>query len=232
MLVDIFSSFDDYNFVFLSFYMLIWGCSFLFVLWVGQSFWLSSARHLMGLWGLKSIMFSQVGRVFGGSMGGFCGVLSVLFIMLVILNMTGLIPYVFSPTSHLVVTLGLGFPLWLVMLMSGMAYNLGSVVASLMPGGAPSAIGPFLIVVETVSIMVRPITLSVRLVANMSAGHIVLGLIGVYLSSSLFLSSMLISFVLVMAQVGYFLFEVGVSLIQGYIFSLLLTLYSDEHPAH
>jgi len=76
--------------------------------------------------------------------------------------------------------------------------------------------------------MVRPITLSVRLVANMSAGHIVLRLIGIYRSSYLFINSL--SFlVLLFIQVGYIIFEVGICLIQAYIFCLLLTLYADDH---
>lgn len=101
--------------------------------------------------------------------------------------------------------------------------------AGLLPAGAPIALNPFLILIETVRILVRPITLSVRLVANMGAGHIVIGLIGTYLSSAVFSYSWLAFFVLLFVQVFYFVFEFGVSLIQGYIFSLLLTLYADEH---
>ena len=79
------------------------------------------------------------------------------------------------------------------------------------------------------SVGVRPITLSVRLAANIGAGHIVIGLIGTYLVGALFSSSLFSSFGLFFVERFYFVFEVGICLVQGYIFSLLLVLYSDEH---
>jgi ATP synthase subunit 6 len=76
---------------------------------------------------------------------------------------------------------------------------------------------------------VRPITLSFRLAANIRAGHIVIGLLGIYASSAFFVSSS--SFItLMLIQIFYFIFEIGISLIQAFIFCLLITLYSDDHP--
>ena len=115
--------------------------------------------------------------------------------------------------------------------MSGALFNPSSAAARLLPGGAPAALNPFLVIVETVSLCVRPITLSIRLVANIRAGHIVLGLIGTYLSSGLFTYPTIAVASLIFIQVFYFMFEVGVALIQAYIFSLLVTLYSDDHPS-
>ena len=68
-----------------------------------------------------------------------------------------------------------------------------------------------------------------RLAANIRAGHIVLGLLGIYLSFSLFGFSVLSILALLFVQVGYFVFEVGICFIQAYIFCLLLTLYRDDH---
>lgn len=95
--------------------------------------------------------------------------------------------------------------------------------------GAPAVLNPFLVLVETVSLIVRPITLSVRLAANMGAGHIVLCLVGRYLRRGFFCYSFFPVFLLMGISVFYFLFEVGVCLIQAYIFFLLLNLYGDEH---
>lgn len=82
--------------------------------------------------------------------------------------------------------------------------------------------------IETVRIIVRPVTLSVRLVANIRAGHIVLRLIGIYASSYLFIS--LANFILLLlVQIFYIIFEIGICVIQAYIFCLLLTLYADDH---
>ena len=92
------------------------------------------------------------------------------------------------------------------------------------PFGAPLALSWFLRIVEVIRICLRPITLSVRLAANMRAGHVVLGLIG---------GSMSLSFVraaaLVPVGVGYLFFELMVCFIQGFVFYLLRALYFDEH---
>lgn len=110
-----------------------------------------------------------------------------------------------------------------------MFYNLGSFLAVLLPVGAPALLNPFLILVERVRLSVRPITLSVRLAANMGAGHIVLCLLGSYISAGFFVYSLPVLSIMIGIGVFYFLFEVGICLIQSYIFFLLLNLYGDEH---
>ena len=230
MLVDIFSSFDDHNSVFLSAYVFVWTISLVLLLSFNRGYWLRTSRFSQIFLTPKSVIFSQVTRSFGKNLGGFTRFLSGLFLFLIVFNLAGLIPYVFRATSHLAVTLTLGFPLWLSLIVSGVAFNPSSVAASLLPAGAPAALNPFLVIVETVRICVRPITLSVRLAANMRAGHIVLGLIGVYMRARVFIFPITAIGTLVVVQIIYFMFEIGVRLIQAYIFSLLLTLYSDEHP--
>nr|ADU77469.1 ATP synthase F0 subunit 6 [Babylonia lutosa] len=230
MLVDIFSSFDDNNQVFMSLYMLMWIFSLLTIVIFSSSYWVSSPRWVSTMMIFKETGSSQVFRSFGAKMGGFINIVTGLFLFLIVMNLSGLIPYVFSPTSHLAVSLSLGLPLWLSLIVSAIFFSPSSVIAGLLPMGAPAPLNPFLVIIETVSIMVRPITLSVRLTANMSAGHIVLTLIGNYLTASLFLSSVFSMALLLMIQVLYTIFEFGISLIQAYIFCLLITLYSDEHP--
>lgn len=231
MLVDIFSSFDDHNFVFISFYILIWVCTLTVVALFNIRYWVPPSRWSFFLSTPKSIITSQLTRSFGIKLGGFINVVSRLFLLLILLNLIGLIPYVFGVTTHLAVRLSLGLPLWLSLIISGASHNPSSAAASLLPGGAPAALNPFLVLVETVSLCVRPITLSIRLVANISAGHIVLGLLGTYLRSGLFIYPTIAVAALIFIQTFYFMFEIGVALIQAYIFSLLVTLYSDDHPA-
>nr|YP_009000285.1 ATP synthase F0 subunit 6 [Semisulcospira libertina]AHC70268.1 ATP synthase F0 subunit 6 [Semisulcospira libertina] len=230
MLVDIFSSFDDHNQVFMSMYGLVWALSLCLVLLFGASFWVSNSRWVEVIFLFKETISSQVFRSFGVNLGGFMSVISGLFMFLIFMNLAGLIPYVFSSTSHLAVSFSLGFPLWLSLIMSGAMFLPSSTIAALLPMGAPAALNPFLVLIETVSIMARPITLSVRLMANMSAGHIVLTLIGNYLTASVFCFPSSSMFVLLMIQILYTIFEFGISVIQAYIFCLLITLYSDEHP--
>nr|YP_009421073.1 ATP synthase F0 subunit 6 [Viviparus chui]ASR74841.1 ATP synthase F0 subunit 6 [Viviparus chui] len=188
MLVDIFSTFDDQNQVFMSFYFLMWVYSFVVIMLFSSSLWVSNMSWIWVVNVMKDTIASQIFRSFGFNLGGFLNLITGLFLFLIFVNLSGLIPYVFSPTSHLVVSFSLGFPLWLSLILSGGWHNLKSVVASLLPMGAPFLLNPFLVVIETVSIMVRSITLSVRLIANMSAGHIVLTLIGNYLMAGVFSS--------------------------------------------
>lgn len=85
---------------------------------------------------------------------------------------------------------------------------------------------PLLVLIETVRILIRPLTLTVRLIANIRAGHIVLSLLAnclTRLSGVTLLSIMLLN-------TGYNIFEVFVCVIQAYIFSLLIKLYAGEHP--
>nr|YP_009192109.1 ATP synthase F0 subunit 6 [Angaria neglecta]ALK03353.1 ATP synthase F0 subunit 6 [Angaria neglecta] len=230
MLVDIFSSFDDHNFVFMSFYVLMWACSLCVLVILNMGFWVGPSRWGYMLNGPKSLIMALVGRAYGMKLAGFANVVTSLFLMLILVNLTGLVPYVFSVTSHLAVSLSLGLPFWMSLIISGVLYNPSSVAAGLLPGGAPAVLNPFLVLVETVSLCVRPITLSIRLVANIMAGHIVLGLIGTFLSSGIFQMSFFGMSALIGVEIFYFLFEIGVTLIQAYIFSLLVILYSDDHP--
>nr|QGW14888.1 ATPase subunit 6 [Cypraea tigris] len=230
MLVDIFSSFDDNNQVFMSLYMLMWFFSLTSILLFSSWYWVMSPRWSSIIMVFKDTVTSQIFRSFGLNLGGFINIITGLFLFLIFVNLSGLVPYVFSPTSHLAVSLSLGLPFWLSLIVSAVFFDPRSVVAGLLPMGAPAALNPFLVVVETVSIMVRPITLSVRLAANMSAGHIVLTLVGNYLTASIFISSVFSTLFIILIQVFYTIFEFGISLIQAYIFCLLITLYSDEHP--
>ena len=116
------------------------------------------------------------------------------------------------------------------LIITAAVWSPSSFAAHLLPAGAPDWLNPFLVLIETIRICLRPITLSFRLAANIRAGHIVLGLIAIYISRRIFYPSLSLG-LLFITQVFYTLFEVGICLIQAYIFCLLLTLYSDDHPS-
>jgi ATP synthase subunit 6 len=140
----------------------------------------------------------------------------------------GLIPYIFRTSRHLVFTLSLGFPIWLRLIISRFTHRPKKTVAHFLPDGAPDWLNPFLVLIETTRVFVRPLTLSFRLAANMRAGHIVLRLMGIYCAAAWFSRATRTIF-LIAATLGYILFEVAICLIQAYIFCLLLSLYSDDH---
>nr|QXX99483.1 ATP synthase F0 subunit 6 [Laevapex fuscus] len=143
-----------------------------------------------------------------------------LIIMLILLNLLGLIPFGFSITSSIWVNSAVALVFWMMLIWSGMKSSAKKTIAHLAPMGAPVALMPFLVLIETVSILIRPLTLTVRLVANIGAGHIVLSMI------SSCLNSFSISMFLVMMTYNFF--EVFVCFVQAYVFTLLLKSYSNE----
>lgn len=102
--------------------------------------------------------------------------------------------------------------------------------ASLVPYGAPIVLGPFLLVLEAVRLIIRPVSLRLRLAVNLSAGHCLLSFIS-QLLVALFFSSPVFIIPAFFIHAGYFMLEVGISLIQAYIFTTLLALYSNDHPS-
>lgn len=231
MIIDIFSRFDDQNFTFLSMAPLIWVLGVFPIVFIQSFYWVGRSRLGNLVFFLKSFMYGQVRRTIGKRISGFRIMVVSIFIGLILVNLLGLLPYVFRLRSHLSFAFCFGLPFWFSLILSGLFFNFYDVVGHFLPSGAPGLLNPFLVLVETVRIMVRPITLSVRLSANIRAGHIILGLLGSYLSSGIFRYSWVVLFVLVFIQVFYFIFEVGIRLIQAYIFSLLISLYSEDHPS-
>lgn len=109
-----------------------------------------------------------------------------------------------------------------------MIKNLKASIAHLLPDGAPDWLNPFLVLIETSRVIVRPLTLSFRLAANIRAGHIVLGLIRIYSAAAL-LTSYGAFLSLLATTIFYIIFEIAICLIQAYIFCLLLSLYANDH---
>lgn len=229
MIVDIFSSFDPFiNSFFYLFPISFWLLRLLRIILLSSSYWMGFNSFMWLISSPLIIMNEQSNRTFLHHIKGFRGVLVCIFVILITVNFIGLLPYVFSFSSHIVFSLILGLPFWLALVASSLINSIRDFIGGLLPGGAPNWLNPFLVIVETIRIIVRPLTLSVRLVANISAGHIVLSLIGIYCSSFLFRSE--IGFIrLLIIQIFYIIFEVGICMIQGYIFCLLITLYADDH---
>nr|YP_010869761.1 ATP synthase F0 subunit 6 [Dendrobaena veneta]WGU49269.1 ATP synthase F0 subunit 6 [Dendrobaena veneta] len=229
MMTDIFSSFDPYMFNSLfptnSLFLMF---NTMFILMIQSSFWLMNSRPVSLKSPIKTTMFTQLSRTTSSSLKGLSSYLSSIFILIIAVNLMGLIPYTFSTSSHLIFTLTLGLPIWLSLILSSFTHSPKKSIAHFLPDGAPDWLNPFLVLIETTSVLVRPLTLSFRLAANMSAGHIVLSLMGIYCASAWF-TNINATIMLILTSLGYILFEVAICLIQAYIFCLLLSLYSDDH---
>lgn len=147
-----------------------------------------------------------------------------LFTFVLFNNFLGLFPYIFTRTSHLVVTLALALPLWLGFIIYGWFNHTLHILAHLVPQGTPPVLMPFMVCIETIRNIIRPGTLAVRLAANIIAGHLLLTLLGNQGSS---LRSVLLSF-LIFTQILLLTLESAVAVIQSYVFAVLSTLYCRE----
>nr|WRY72413.1 ATP synthase F0 subunit 6 [Eurhadina rubra] len=144
-----------------------------------------------------------------------------LFIIIMFNNLMGLVPYVFTSSSHLVFSLTMALPLWFALILFGWINKTNSMFSHLVPNGTPGILMPFMVMIETISNIIRPGSLAVRLTANMIAGHLLMTLLGNNSSLTL-LTSLMMIFIMLM------IFEMAVAMIQSYVFMTLMTLYSSE----
>nr|YP_001293728.1 ATP synthase F0 subunit 6 [Ethmalosa fimbriata]BAF64041.1 ATPase subunits 6 [Ethmalosa fimbriata] len=151
-----------------------------------------------------------------------------LMLFLITLNMLGLLPYTFTPTTQLSLNMGLAVPLWLATVIIGMRNQPTAALGHLLPEGTPVPLIPVLIIIETISLFIRPLALGVRLTANLTAGHLLIQLIA---TAAFVLLPMMPTVAILTATVLFLLtlLEVAVAMIQAYVFVLLLSLYLQEN---
>nr|QXT59973.1 ATP synthase membrane subunit 6 [Tuberculatus sp. 1 YL-2021a] len=141
-----------------------------------------------------------------------------LFMFIFLNNFMGLFPYIFSSSSHMIFSMTLAMPFWLFFIIMSMFKNTKNMIAHLIPIGTPMMLAPLMTIIETMSIFIRPLSLSIRLTANMIAGHLLMTL----------LSSNSMMIIILLVQMFMMTFELCVAMIQSYVFSILTSLYSSE----
>nr|YP_626626.1 ATP synthase F0 subunit 6 [Batrachuperus pinchonii]ABC56039.1 ATP synthase F0 subunit 6 [Batrachuperus pinchonii] len=155
-------------------------------------------------------------------------ILTSLMMFLITINLLGLLPYTFTPTTQLSLNLGLAVPFWLATILIGLRNQPTAAFGHLLPEGTPTLLIPILIIIETISLFIRPLALGVRLTANLTAGHLLIQLIATAtlvlfpLMPIMSILTMLVLFLLT-------LLEIAVAMIQAYVFVLLLSLYLPEN---
>ena len=151
-----------------------------------------------------------------------------IFLFIVVVNILGLFPYVFTPTAHLVVTFGLSLSIMVAVTISGViAFKMGF-FSILVPGGVPLILAPFLVIIETLSYMIRAISLGVRLAANISAGHLLFAILSGFAFNLLFNGFIILGSFPVLIMGFITLLEMMVAVIQAYVFSLLVVIYLGD----
>nr|YP_009446234.1 ATP synthase F0 subunit 6 [Anodonta cygnea]ATY40659.1 ATP synthase F0 subunit 6 [Anodonta cygnea]AVI15557.1 ATP synthase subunit 6 [Anodonta cygnea]QQV69672.1 ATP synthase F0 subunit 6 [Anodonta cygnea] len=230
MLMDIFSSLDAGTYSNFSVSAFVWMSGFMGLLVALTGVWVGVSGINVMFFVLIDVVLDLVKSCSGKFFGGFALGQVSLFILIFIVNISGMTPNVFSPTSHLSLTLVLAMMVWFCLVFSGWMYSWKESAGHLVPAGSPTGLIPLLVLIESVSILIRPITLGVRLAANITMGHLMLHVIGEYVVEFFYSVSFIGSLLGSLVMWGYVIFEFAVSFLQAYVFVLLVGLYSSDHP--
>nr|YP_009093748.1 ATP synthase F0 subunit 6 [Cricetulus longicaudatus]AIS38958.1 ATPase subunit 6 [Cricetulus longicaudatus] len=154
--------------------------------------------------------------------------LASLIIFIGSTNLLGLLPHTFTPTTQLSMNLGMAIPLWAGAVILGFRHKMKDSLAHFLPQGTPITLIPMLIIIETISLFIQPMALAVRLTANITAGHLLMHLIG---GATLVLTTIspptaMITFIILTLLT---ILEFAVALIQAYVFTLLVSLYLHDN---
>jgi len=153
-----------------------------------------------------------------------------IFISILFCNLIGMVPYTFTVTSHIIATFGLALTMWLGITIIGFVNHGISFFSFFAPPGAPLALAPLLVVIELISYVFRALSLSIRLFANMMAGHtlfkIVSGFTFIMMNYCLFFY--IISVLPLGLLFAFTFLEVGVAILQAYVFTVLVCIYLND----
>uniref|UniRef100_A0AAU7BMZ3 ATP synthase subunit a n=1 Tax=Leptopilina myrica (nomen nudum) TaxID=2964900 RepID=A0AAU7BMZ3_9HYME len=220
MMTNLFSVFDPLS---SPGYSMNWVSMLILGLFIPQVYWITSSKYYI-LWKLiiKGVMDEVKITLFNFNKMNIL-LFMFLFTFIMLNNFVSLFPYIFSSMSHISVTVIMSLMIWFSMMIFGWINFYNHMFIHLTPQGTPNILMPFMVMIELISNVIRPLTLSVRLSANIIAGHLLITL----MSQSHQMLGMLVVF-LVLIQCLLMLLEVAVSFIQSYVYSILSVLYSSE----
>ncbi len=150
-------------------------------------------------------------------------IFTALFWLVITNNVIGLLPYVFTATSHIPVSISLRLINWLLLILYNWINFFNTMITHLVPNRTPIPLSPFIVLIETISNIIRPLTLSVRLRANIIAGHLILTLL-----RSVRELSIKYYFISLPVLLCLIILESAVAIIQRYVFITLISLYFSE----
>nr|YP_002791163.1 ATP synthase F0 subunit 6 [Dysdercus cingulatus]ABZ01999.1 ATP synthase F0 subunit 6 [Dysdercus cingulatus] len=219
MMTNLFSAFDPATSKSLS---LNWISIILVMILIPMNYWIIPSKIMIIKMNIIKSLSLEFKLLLGPNSKGFSLLSISLLIYILINNMLGLLPYIFTGSSHMTFTLTLALPLWLSLMLYGWINQTHHMFAHLVPSGTPGLLMPFMVIIETLSNLIRPGALAVRLMANMIAGHLLMSLLGNNNNMNMILPMIL------SIQIMLMLFETAVAMIQAYVFSILMTLYTSE----
>nr|YP_009048683.1 ATP synthase F0 subunit 6 [Byasa alcinous]AHZ89277.1 ATP synthase F0 subunit 6 [Byasa alcinous] len=223
MMTNLFSIFDPSTNIF--YLQLNWISTFIGFLFIPYTFWIIPNRQFI-LWNFILNKLHNEFKILSGNKNikGSTLIFISLFSFILFNNFLGLFPYIFTSTSHLTISLSISLTLWLSFMFYGWMNNSQHMFIHLIPQGTPSILMPFMVLIETISNIIRPGTLAIRLTANMIAGHLLLTLLS---NTGINMPVYMLLF-LIFIQILLLILESAVAIIQSYVISVLSTLYSSE----
>ena len=147
-----------------------------------------------------------------------------LFVFILFANVLGLIPYSFTVTSHIMITLALALVVFIGATIIGFIRNGFGYLKLFVPSGVPVLLLPLVVVIEIVSYFIRPMSLSIRLFANMMAGHMMLKV----MAGFVVMLGVTAGWLPLAAMVGLMGLELLVAALQAYVFALLTCMYLSD----
>nr|YP_006234395.1 ATP synthase F0 subunit 6 [Bothriocroton concolor]AET63043.1 ATP synthase F0 subunit 6 [Bothriocroton concolor] len=220
MVNNLFSIFDPST---SNLFSLNWLMLFLPVMMFPLVFWVSPSLFIISFKILLKKFLKEMMNNLKSTKAKNILMLNSVFILILFSNLIGLLPYVFTSSSHLVFTMVLSFPVWISLILFGIFNKFNKMMCHLVPLGSPIFLSVFMVVIETISNLIRPITLSIRLTANMISGHLLIHLLS---SMALLSNSMMILTIPIM--ITLMVLETAVAVIQSFVFVTLISLYINE----
>nr|YP_010324941.1 ATP synthase F0 subunit 6 [Dermacentor steini]UNO54122.1 ATP synthase F0 subunit 6 [Dermacentor steini]UNO54135.1 ATP synthase F0 subunit 6 [Dermacentor steini]UNO54161.1 ATP synthase F0 subunit 6 [Dermacentor steini]WPQ69976.1 ATP synthase F0 subunit 6 [Dermacentor steini] len=200
-----------------------WLAGVMWIMIMPYIFWASSSVFSISWKKLLKNFFQEIENNLKSFKSKNCLIITCIFIIIMFNNFFGLFPYIFTSSSHLIFTMFFAFPIWMSLIIYMLLNKINMMMAHFVPLGSPIFLSFFMVVIETVSNLIRPITLSVRLMANMISGHLLLHLLS---SISMFGEFFFIMSIPVMMIL--LMLETAVAFIQSFVFAILVTLYINE----
>ena len=155
-----------------------WVRSLIVILWIPRIFWLTKSKIVTILsLTIKSLAAEYRLNFAPVNSPGHTHWAITLFLIILLNNLAGLTPYTFTATSHLSFSVRIALTMWVGYMLYRMVINIGRFLAHLVPTGTPYVLIPFIVLIELVRNVIRPVTLSVRLAANLVAGHLLITLV-------------------------------------------------------
>ena len=223
MITNLFSSFDPSTNIFNI--PLNWIRISLIIIFIPINYWLINNNYIIIYYKIIKILYNEFSIIINNKLYNKTIILFIsLFIFIIINNLVRLFPYIFTNTSHLILNLTIALPIWLAIILFGWINKNKHIFIHLVPQGTPTLLIPFIVCIESIRNIIRPLTLTIRLTANIIAGHLLLTLLG-NMGNKLNLT---IISILIIIQFLLITLESAVAIIQSYVFSVLLILYSRE----